>query len=66
MGEWEAAAELFDRHYRGSIDVCGAYVEMLIRRGDLAKARAVLEEARAIFPEHEFRYISRLSDRAAG
>lgn len=61
MGESAAAAELFDKHYRGSIDVCGAYVEMLIRRGDLAKARAVLEEAQGIFPEREFGYISRLA-----
>ena len=64
MGEWEAAAELFDKHYRGGIGVCGDYVEALIRRGDLAKARDVLEEARGIFPEHELEYINRLADAA--
>ena len=66
MGESAAAAELFDKHYRGSIDICGAYVEMLIRRGDLAQTRAILEEARNIFPEREFGYISSLADGAAG
>ncbi|MCE2507929.1 MAG: hypothetical protein J4G04_01290 [Nitrosopumilaceae archaeon] len=66
MGEPAAAAELFDKHYRGSIGVCGEYVEMLIRQGDLAKARDVLEDARGIFPRHELEYISRLADGAAG
>ena len=66
MGEWDAAAELFGKHYRGSVGVCGAYVEALIRQGDLAKARDVLEEARHILPEHEFEYIGHLADGAAG
>lgn len=66
MGETAAAVKLFVKHYRGSIGVCGEYVEMLIRQGDLAKARDVLEEAKRIFPEHEFEYISRLADGAAG
>ena len=65
MGETAAAVNLFVKHYRGSIDVCGKYVEMLILQGDLAKARDVLEEAKRIFSEYEFGYLSHLADAAA-
>lgn len=64
MGESAAAVKLFVKHYRGSIEVCGEYVRMLIRQGNLAKARDVLEEAKRIFPEYEFGYISHLADGA--
>jgi hypothetical protein len=66
MGESAAAAELLEKHHRGSIAICGEYVEALIRWGDLAKARTVLGEAWDIFPEREFGYISSLADKAAG
>lgn len=66
MGESAAAVDLFDKHYRGGIGVCGEYVELLIRLGDLANARAVLGEARRVFSEFELKYINHLADKAAG
>lgn len=65
IGEIADAANLFEKHYRSSIDACGAYVEMLMRQGERAKARGIMEEARGIFSEYDFQCISDLVGGAA-
>ena len=62
LGETVAADKLLEKHCRGSIEVCGTYVEALVRHGDPAKARRILHMAQDIFPEHEFGYIRHLAD----
>ena len=61
LGRREAAGGLLKRHYRTSIGACGKYVKLLLGR-DPARARSVLEEARGIFPDYQYKYISHLAD----
>lgn len=63
LDRWEDAGGMLERFYRSSIDACGAYIELLLRH-DPARARSVLEEARSIFPSHQFEYIRHLADGA--
>ena len=64
MGGPAAAAGLFDEYYRSNVDICATYMEMLIQHGNLAKARAMLKEAKAIFPDADLSYIKHLADGA--
>ena len=63
LDRWEDAGRMLEGLYRNSIDACGAYVELLLRH-DPARAQSVLEEARSIFPGHQFGHIRHLADGA--